>query len=186
MTDLSANLYYMTRFEISALDAEEDLLWTLILGVRDWMRPKWKRRGDNVVWDTEQWSAWKSGASFQSEKGAVTFVSAFCREPDGRDNWACEITERTEKRGYAPREWVTEIGFRRRERTAEISFVVFYRDRPGFIGLCAPLPNPDAGVPNLIRRLMENERLRCTAGGLPVSLTPTSGAVPAGRRRATC
>ena len=175
MTDLNANLYYMTRFEMCGTVPEEDLLWTLILGVRSWMCNKWRKRGEEIVWDTEQWTKWKKGCSFHSDNGSVTFISAFHQEADGRTNWACRIIEAgNSAKGYAPREWVTEIGFRQKDAAAQISFVIFYRDRPGFIGLCESVPDADAGVPNLIRRLLENERLKCTVGGHSVSLTPTA------------
>ena len=94
-------------------------------------------------------------------------------EENGLHFWACQITESwPSQNGCAPREWTTEIGFcQQTAHTAEISIVIYYSDRPGFIGPCeAP---PLASVPKLIRSLCSDETLKCTVGEYPVTLQST-------------
>ena len=174
MADLNAVLYYKAKFSISAGADETDLLWRIIMMIRKWMVNKWKKRGETLPGDNTEWSRWKNGSFFTSENKIVSLSSVYCREEDLRENWACRIMENQEaEAGVAPREWVTEVGFRKRsEEAAEFSLVISYQDRPGFLGLCQPEPAPDAGVPGLVRMLLNADGLHCTVGKAPISLCP--------------
>lgn len=168
MLDLSSTLFFKGKFQVAA-QQDTDLLWALVYKICGWIRPKWLRNGEKITNDPKVWSKWKLGSSFSSEHGMVHLRSRHF-EADGLHSWACQITESWPSRnGCAPREWTTEIGFRQcSARMAEISIVIYYSDRPGYIGPCeAP---PVASVPKLIRSLCEDDTLCCTVGSYPVRL----------------
>lgn len=174
MTDLNVTLFYKAHFQVSTPDPDNDLLWNLILKIRNWQCRKWQQRGENISWKMGQWSNWKKGCTFRSKNGIVTLISEYYQDDDGRVHWACKVVESPDgESGYAPREWVTEIGFRQTpQESADLSIVIFYRDRPGFIGLCAPLPDASVPGPKLIQSILEDPKLECTVGGTPVSQVP--------------
>ena len=59
----------------------------------------------------------------------------FFRSEEDLCFWAGKIIEsQVSQNRYAPREWVTEIGFQQIDKlTADISIVIYYSDRPGYI-----------------------------------------------------
>ena len=168
MLDLSSTLFFKGKFQIAS-EQDTDLLWALLYKIRGWILPKWRRNGERIPENLKVWSKWKQGSSFSSENGMVHLRSRHYEE-DNLHFWACQITESwPSQNGCAPREWTTEIGFRQQTaHSAEISIVIYYSDRPGFIGPCeAP---PTASVPKLIRSLCGDDTLRCTVGSYPVRL----------------
>lgn len=172
MIDLNSTLFFKGSFEVGARREASDLLWALVLKVRAWMVPKWRRRGETIPDRLPLWSAWKQGRHFSSENELVHFKSVYHRREDGLEFWACQIIE-TEAPGdgCAPRDWATEIGFQQREDgRAQISIVIYYSDRPGFIGPCQAPPQPS--LPRLIRLFCRDEALACTVDGHPLELQP--------------
>lgn len=168
MLDLSSTLFFKGKFQITS-EQDTDLLWTLIYKIRGWMLPKWRRSGEQLPEDLKVWSKWKMGSRFSSENGIVHLSSRHFEE-NGLHFWACQITESwPSQNGCAPREWTTEVGFcQHTVSSAEVSIVIYYSDRPGFIGPCeAP---PAASVPKLIRSLCTAPALRCVVGNYPVRL----------------
>lgn len=173
MIDLSSTLFFKGTFEISSRREESDLLWVLVLKIRAWMIPKWRRQGEAVPDRMPLWTSWKQGRHFSSENGLVHFKSAYHRGQDGMEFWACQIIE-TEALpdGCAPREWITEIGFQQQAANrAQISVVTSYGDRPGFIGPCRPAPQPT--LPRLLRLFCRDPELTCRVDGHPFTLQPT-------------
>lgn len=173
MTDLNASLFFKAQFQIAPKGEETDLLWSLIYWIRDWICNKWRRNGDPIDWDAGQWSKWKYGGTILSERGTVILISSYFQEKY-RENWACKVVESPDgEQGFAPREWVTEIGFRRPQgEAAEVSIVIFYRDRPGFLGPLAPLPDATARCPRVVQALLNDEKLVCSVGTTRVSMRP--------------
>ena len=172
MNDLNAVLFYKAKLELAPTSADADLLWILVMEIREWMGQKWERNGDPITRDNHDWSAWKTGGHIRSASGKVNFLSAFCREDDGTVSWACRIIENMPARsGYAPREWTTELGFRQEPGSAAcVDLILYYRDRSGFIGLCEE--PPEASVPRIVRRLFTRTDVECRLGTLPLSLSP--------------
>ena len=170
MVDLNSTLFFKGKFEIRTKNNDKDLLWDLILKVRGWMVAKWRKNGEEIPYRTSFWTSWKFGTNFSSKTGIVHFRSVYHRSLEENEFWACKIIESwPSKNGYAPREWVTEIGFRQTSLdSAAINIVIYYSDRPGFIGPCEP--DPDGSIPNIIRKYVGDPAIECTAEGYPFDL----------------
>jgi len=163
LQDLNATMFYKAKFNIqSTEEGPNDLLWHLILNIRGWITYKWNSRCKNVVIESKlgHWSHFKTGGKFYDlgHLNRVYAESVFYEESNDPTtiSWACKIVEKPEaENGYAPREWVTEIGYRALSvNTAELSYVVTYSDMAGFIGFCQPAPVPS--VPRVIRNLLKD------------------------------
>lgn len=170
MTDLGSTLFFKGKFEVRAKSEEKDLLWDLVLKIRDWMTHKWRKSGENIPYNTPLWTSWKFGSNFSSDSGMVHFKSVYHKNDKKIEFWACKIIESwPSKNGYTPREWTTEIGFQQLDKDmASISIVIYYSDRPGFIALCEP--DPDGSVPNIIRKYVKDSSVECTIDGYQLDL----------------
>ena len=154
MSDLNSTLFFKSKFQIKpAIEGDIDLLWTLLLKIRTWMTRKWERKGETIPHDNQTWTNWKSGSTFSSKNNTVIFHSVRYFNEEHRVYWAAKIIETPpSENGCAPRTWTTEIGFcPATDGGSEISLVIYYADRPGFIGPCEPAPQ--SSVPGLIRLL---------------------------------
>ena len=172
MIDLSSTLFFKAKFEITAKQEDFDMLWCVVCHIRNWMSRKWRRKGDTIPTDNHLWSKWKMGSRIVSQNDSVRFQSMYHHTEDGGVFWACKIHESFPSRGgYAPRQFTTEVGFQAPTRgKATISIIIYYSDRPGFIGPCEdPVP---ASIPNLIRYLCEDPQILCTADSHPLPLQP--------------
>ena len=151
MIDLSSTLFFKAKFEIAAKQKDFDMLWCIVCHIRSWMSSKWKKRGDTIPTDNILWSKWKMGSRIASQNDSVHFQSMYYSAEDGGIFWACKIQESfPSKNGCAPRQWTTEVGFQApTPEKATISIVIYYSDRPGFIGPCEDVV--PASIPNLIR-----------------------------------
>lgn len=171
--DLNSTLFFKGKFTIENIhDEENDLLWMVICKIKRWMITKWKTRNEPISSQSSVWTKWKLGSYFASENDIVKFKSKFFRSEEDLCFWAGKIIEsQVSQNRYAPREWVTEIGFQQIDKlTADISIVIYYSDRPGYIGLCEPIPQ--SSTPRLIRMLIDEKRICCKVGAYPVSLNP--------------
>lgn len=173
MIDLSSTLFFKAKFEIAAKREEFDILWCVVCHIRDWMSTKWKRKGDIIPTDSTLWSRWKLGGRIASRNDSVRFQSMYHRAEDGGVFWACKIHESfPSQNGRAPRQWTTEVGVQApTPGKAAISIIIYYSDRPGFIGPCEP-PVP-ASIPNLIRKLCSDPEICCTVDSHDLTLRPT-------------
>lgn len=173
MSDLNSTLFFKSKFQIKpAIEGEIDLLWTLLLKIRTWMTRKWERKGETIPRDNQTWTNWKSGSTFSSKNNTVIFHSVRYFNEEHRVYWAAKIIETPpSENGCAPRTWTTEIGScPATDGGSEISLVIYYADRPGFIGPCEPAPLPS--VPGLIRLLLKDNKIFCCIGHYPVRLSP--------------
>lgn len=168
MIDLGFTLFFKGKFDVRA--QEKDLLWDLILKIRGWMIPKWRKMHENIPYDTSLWTSWKFGSNFSSDNEIVHFKSVYHKNSKATEFWACKIIESWPSRnGYAPREWITEIGFQQISKdTANICIVIYYSDRPGFIGPCEP--DPEGSLPNIIRKYIKDPSVECAIDGYPFDL----------------
>ena len=159
--DLNSTLFYKANFDIEAIYPDTDLLWKLVCEIRNWMGKKWEKRGETITDDSYCWTTFKFGREFSSKKESVHFRSVYHHGKDGSTDWACKIVESyPSKNGCAPREWTTEIGFQQvNTQRATISLVLYYNDRPGFIGPCED--NPPASIPGIVWRLCTGRGIRC-------------------------
>lgn len=187
MQDLNATMFYKTKFNIKTVDEQpNDLLWCLVLHIRSWITHKLNLRDKPPVIEERMgnWSYFKKGSKFFDLNGMnrIYAESVYHQVSDDPStvSWACKIVENPEldknseldNNRYAPREWITEIGYRATSsNSAELSYVITYSDMAGFIGFCQPVPAPF--VPRVIRSIMEDGRLKCSIGPNPVSLKPT-------------
>lgn len=169
MHDLSLNLFYKTSFSISDSGAggkAPDALWALVNGIRHWIVEKWRGQGVELGDDLRQWGRLKSGKKTElgDPNAAVRFESALYAPENGRALWACRITETARVAGHADRTWVTEIGYESDSpERGDVSVVLSYGDRPGFLGPLQPDPAPT--VPRLIGVLDGWDGLDCTLAG---------------------
>lgn len=103
---------------------------------------------------------------WSDDKNAVYIESDYFQDREkSLDYWACKIVEKCQfQKGLCPRHWVTEIGFEQiEEGKANFSCVISYSDVPGFIG---PIEEePSLNLPNLIKRILSDEKMLCTVGG---------------------
>lgn len=162
MIDLDRTMFYKAKFDIEA-EPSQDALWSLVMTLRDWTLRKAERDGYSMPKETSDWTALKNGDTLRSPDADVMLYSALFAH-DGVYTWACQHIENVKARDYAPRRWITEVGFEghSRERGA-VSVITMYSDQPGFVG---PLQEtPSASVPGLIGMLLRNPRLVCTVDG---------------------
>lgn len=173
--DLNATLFFKTKFDIAVKVAGDDLLWELVQKVRSWMVGKYRRQ---KILDTRMstWSYFKSGGRILSGDSDKTlfFESEHIRPERAPEEeyWACQLVENQAPRsGFAPRKWITEIGYESRHPgKATLSLVLSYTDVPGFIGPCEESPSPS--VPKIIKLLLEDPKLVCSIGNQPARLEP--------------
>ena len=175
MQDLNATMFYKAKFNIKTVsDEPNDLLWQLILNIRNWLIRKWNRHNAIIDYRIGNWSYFKKGGKFYDleHMNRLYAESVYYQNQEDTSTicWACKIVEKPEvENGCAPREWVTEIGYRATSHnSAEISYVVTYSDMAGFIGFVPPSPPPS--LPRVIRTIMEDPSLTCSIGSDQLSL----------------
>ena len=175
MIDLNSTMFYKVKFTISPKNPGTDLLWTVIKNIKNWQNNKWNKEKTLLSEDIKDWSGLKRGGKILStDKKTVNVVSEVCyaETPVNGMFWACKITETPLSRnGYAPRRWVTEVGYEPIDETkAYFSCVLSYSDMAGFIGECEPMPEPN--IPGLVKRIVNDKRLVCTSGFDKISISP--------------
>ena len=174
MFDLNARMLYKVKFSISSVVPGDDLLWTVIHHIMRWQVGKHNRNGANILPTLlPKWSALKYGNRIFSEDSTVFIESEVFHDDDSSTYWACRITESpAPARGYAPRQWITEIGFEQHAKSeAALSCVLTYSDRAGFVGPYQEDPQPS--IPNLIKRyILGDRRLRVFSGADELSDKP--------------
>lgn len=173
MIDLSNSIFYKIKFNISSLGADDDLVQKLVDHIRVWLVRKWNRKRKTIPDDIPTWDAIKSGSILRSfdKKSVFMESTAFFEDPD-LPFWACRISENSPpKVEYAPREWITEIGIESQDKgVVAFSCVISFVDRPGFIGQCEDEPAPN--IPNLIKRILDDNSIVCTYGCDNVTIAP--------------
>lgn len=166
MMDLSASMFYKIKFNIQAKEADEDLLWKIVLHLKRWLVKKWNKDGIIVLeTNNHKWTGIKNGGRLFTDSNEVYIESEFFSPDAGNTQfWACRITESPIPSPLvAPRKWITEIGFEYGEENPAIfSCVVSYVDRAGFIGPYQSTPSPS--VPNLIRNIISDPTLTVFSG----------------------
>ena len=166
MKDLYSKLFFKTQFEIKAAQPKTELLGTVVKHVKNRIVSKYKKKNDDDAILKAKFSEWKALKNGGKIRGTAILLEAeycYTEDPCPAHNWACRIVEIQSVSGFAPRKWVTDIGFRQKsEDRAEISFVVSYRDRPGFLGECLEDPSPN--IPGIILQLWGDNKLICTDG----------------------
>lgn len=176
MKDLYSNLFYKIKFSIEDRESESDLLWKVVLHIKEWMTRKHNTRTVLALSNkNNDWTNLKNGGVLQGNNIKIVSEAFFTDEPFKAAYWACKITEFQEsKTGCAPRQWTTEIGFEPvSPNKADFSCIISYRDRPGFVGDYEEIPK--ANIPNLIKILWEDSTLLCRNGidtptGKPIEL----------------
>jgi hypothetical protein len=176
MIDLTATMFYKTKFSITAVDGTKDLLWETILHIKRWLMPKAKRWEITLPTKNPDWTILKYGGRISSDgEDTSIFIESEAFRPlptQEEQYWACRIVERgVTQSGVCQRQWITEIGFEQTEKaTAVFSCVISYSDNPGFIGPCEEDPSPT--LPGLIRAMLTDPNLKCTSGSDKVELLP--------------
>lgn len=167
LRDLTRTMFYKASFDIEA-DPNQDALWELVREIRRWLKHKAERDGFSLPWDTPEWTRIKNGETVKSSCGKVSLSSCLHVE-NSIYTWACALSEeKASNDGLAPRQWVTEVGFCGESfEKGEVSIVLSYGDRPGFIGELQEEPTPS--IPGLVWRLIHSDKLRCSASGVPIT-----------------
>jgi hypothetical protein len=107
-------MFYKAKFSLSALKENDDLLWRLIVHIRDWQSNKWNK--DTFLLDTDGriWTKLKFGGRIKSKdnNNTIYIESEYFSPTEKERYWACRIVEKNPpKQGTCLRQWVTEIGF---------------------------------------------------------------------------
>lgn len=172
--DLSATMFYKVKFSVSPKNPSDDLLWKIVLHIRDWQAGKWNKYGKTVLpKDARQWSNIKNGGRIITDSNTVYIESEYFSSVSGNSQlWACKIIENPPaERGMAPRSWTTEIGYEFGEGNSAIfSCVLSYEDRAGFIGPFQDTPNPS--IPWLIKNIVQDDSLIVCYGSDRISGSP--------------
>lgn len=165
MEHIGYKVFYKAAFDLQTdKNSRGDILWDMIEEIRYWLTIKYRKRGDPLPEKTQVWSDWKKGKTIRSKSGQVILYSCFCLD-EQKCYWACQIREPPAVEvGFAPREWMTEIGFCQTEPgIATITLITTYLDRPGFIGPCQD--DPEFNTPGIIHQLRHSKRLSCSING---------------------
>lgn len=174
MLDLNARMLYKVKFNISPVEPGNDLLWLVVMHIRQWQAWKYNKNGQEIIpSNLRKWSSLKNGGRIFSENDSVYIESDSYVDDVGRLFWACRIIENPlPAPGYAPRQWITEIGYEQHtEDEAMLSCVLTYSDRAGFVG---PYQDePEASIPNIIKRyILRDSRIHVYYGPDELSSTP--------------
>lgn len=175
MIDLNSTMFYKVKFKISLQDSEKDLLWLVVSHIKNWQTRKWNKESKLISDNVKTWSNLKKGSTISStDKKTVKIVSDVCYvdEPENGTYWACKIIETPfSDTRFAPRRWVTEVGFEPiNANSAYFSCVISYSDMADFIGECEPMPAPN--VPGLVRRVITDKYISCESGIDKISIYP--------------
>jgi len=177
--ELNSILFFKTKFDIATKVSGGDPLQQLVSNIKQWMLSKYGREAKarelrGILSSREEpWRQFaRGGRIFSADRAKTLFMeSEYVRVEDTAEElWACQLVENQPTRlGFAPRKWITEIGYEGREAgKATISLVLSYTDVPGFLGPCEKAP--DASVPRLIRLLLEDPALVCSIVGQAVRI----------------
>lgn len=167
MSNLNERMFFKVKFSVSAVDPAEDLLWKIVLHIKNWQIDKCRRRDVQLPCSPQDWTSLKQGGKIFSSDNSVVFHSSYFSPTDGLRCWACRIVENLPRKGelsaFATRRWITEIGYEQTEsNSALLSCVVSYSDRAGFIGPYQE--EPSSSVPNLILDIIDDISLRLSCG----------------------
>lgn len=169
MLDLSARVFYKAHFDIEASNQGVSVFEEIIRGLYNWLYYKY---GQSVAkWN---WQQLRRYGEFQTDDCKVEASSTSYIE-NNLLYWACKIDEyqvqdTPDERAIeeAPRIWTTEVGFEQITATkATISYVLYYRDKAGFIGTIAN--SPTANVPGFIKSLLFSKKVSCLCGNAKLS-----------------
>ena len=165
MADLNATMFYKIKFSAEAIVSSDDLLWKIVLHVKDWQVGKCRRRKASLSTRLSDWSRLKMGNRISASDNSVYIMSEFFSSGiSSAQYWACRIVENLPpKSGYANRQWITEIGYEQdKPGSALLSCVVSYSDRAGFIGPYMDIPDPS--IPRLIRNIAADSSIHTFCG----------------------
>ena len=174
MHDLNARMLYKVKFNIASVEPGNDLLWLVVMHIRQWQTRKYNTHEQEIIpTNLRKWSALKNGDRIFSENDSVYIESDNYVDDVGSVFWACRIIENPlAAPGYAPRQWITEIGYEQHTKDeAMLSCVLTYSDRAGFVG---PYQDePEASIPNIIKKyILRDNRIRVYCGPDDLSSTP--------------
>lgn len=166
MLDLSVRVFYKAHFNIESKYPDVSLFDEVIYGLYNWLRHKF---GQPIVeWN---WQQFRRYGEFKTNDGLVEASSTSFKN-DGSLFWACKIEEyqvqdssshEDNAISEAPRIWTTEVGFEQiSHNSATVSYVLYYRDKAGFIGKTADAPA--LTVPSFIKNLLYNKKILCKIG----------------------
>ena len=172
MKDLQESLFYKIKFTVASKRVESDLLWEIILLIKDWMTNKHNKNEDSITTDIQKWTEFKNGGKLVGNGVKAFSECCFVENPFPATYWACKIIESpSADRDIAPRQWTTEIGIEPID-IGKINFscIISYSDRAGFIGECDSLPSPT--VPRIVRMVLDNTNYNCYDGIDKPSIEP--------------
>lgn len=166
MLDLAHTMFYKAKMDIKG-NPGDDVLWSVVLLVRNWALYKARRDHYSLPSDIREWSDFKKGSTMQSEDSAVDLTSVL-HVNDGVFTWAARYRERSREKGLATRDWITEIGFEgRSESEGSVSIIVSYYDSPGFIGDVQQPPS--SSIPKLVKMILNAKNVTCFLSGIEIS-----------------
>lgn len=166
MLDLSVRVFYKAHFNIESKYSDVSLFDEVIYGLYNWLHHKFGQ--PIVAWN---WQQFRKFGEFQTNDGRVEASSTSFKN-DGSLFWACKIEEyqvqdssshEDNAISEAPRIWTTEVGFEQiSHNSATVSYILYYRDKAGFIGKTADAPA--LTVPSFIKNLLYNQKILCKIG----------------------
>lgn len=82
MQDLNATMFYKVKFHIAAIEENLDLLWRIVLHIREWMNSKWNASWEVVPCDCGCWTKLKYGGRiFSTDEKRVSISSQNASNP---------------------------------------------------------------------------------------------------------
>lgn len=167
MIDLAARVHYKVHFDIVRRYTGTSLFDEVIYVIYGWLNRKYENKIRS--WN---WQQVRKFGEFSAADHTVYAKTTSFTDDNGLLNWACKIDEfepskYEEDEDYliekAPRIWTSEFGFQQTSaERATISYVVYYRDKPGFIGTTDDLPANN--VPRFVKDLLFHKKLDCFIG----------------------
>lgn len=166
MLDLAARVHYKAHFDIVKKYPDVSLFEEVIYSIYNWLH--WKYKEKITSWN---WQQFRRYGEFQTEDYIVYAKTTSITDEQGFFNWACKIEEYEPSQPdeedqavlKAPRIWTTEIGFQQAAiDRAIISYVVYYTDKAGFIGIIEKSPTPT--LPGFVKSLLFSKKMDCFNG----------------------
>ena len=187
MLDLAARIYYKVHFDIVRHNSSVNLLKDVIINnLAEWLNRKYPQKVSH--WNWGQFADF--GKFITDDYSLVANTTSFFDSPSLY--WACKIDEyelpeigdnqdQITVIERAPRIWTTEVGYEQKEADrATISYVVYYSDKAGFVGLLDEAPS--INVPGFVRSLIycNGKPFDCVMGSTRLSPIPIPVAVGTG------
>ena len=174
MIEFSERMFYKVRFNLELKDPEDDLLWKIVLHIKNWMVKKYNSEDEKIIPENvTQWTFFKNGDRiFSNDDEQTVYMESDLYQDAFKTCWACKIAEKGHVfENTAARTWTTQIGLEMNEGEPELfSCIITYNDSVSYIGKCQDIPKPT--IPRIIGNMINDRTIRCFFGHDEIIKTP--------------